>query len=107
MDENTILQLGGFCTELLSSEDFDAVTKIYSQQCAVDILNTQPHEQKAREGIYAQYRGFEEFLAMLQAFSKKHADLLAKQQQEADTYEKHLSEIDDDRVHDIYGQDND
>jgi hypothetical protein len=107
MNDDTILQLGGFCTELLSSEEFDALTKLYSQQCAFDLLNTAPHEQKAREGIYAQYRGFEEFLSMLQAASKKHADLLAKQQQEADPDEQHLSEIDDDRVHDIYGNDND
>lgn len=50
MNDDTILQLGGFCTELLGSEMFDAVTKLYSQQCAVDMLQTAPHEQKAREG---------------------------------------------------------
>jgi hypothetical protein len=107
MNDESILQLGGFCTELLGSEMFDAMTKLYSQQMAVDILQTQPHEQKRREGIYASYQGFEEFLALLRDFSKAHTELLQKLEKPVDHSQRHLDEIDDPSVHDIYGNDYD
>lgn len=100
MDENTISSLGIFCTELLSDERFDALCKLYSQQCAVDMLNTQPHEQKAREGIYAAYQGFEGFLAL----AKKFAATAEKQTQEQ-MIEETTDEVDDPGVHDIYRTD--
>jgi hypothetical protein len=103
MNDDTILQLGGFCTELLGSEMFDALIKMHSQQCASDMLRTQPHEQKKRESIYAAYQGLEEFLALLQDFSKAHTELLKQQEKTADHSEAHIDEIDDPSVHDIYG----
>jgi hypothetical protein len=99
MNEEMILGLGGFCTELLNSEDFDALTKLYSQQCAVDILNTAPHETKAREGIYAAYQGFEGFLAL----AKKFSEAYTKRQQQNDV--ETTQDIDDPSVHDIYRND--
>lgn len=107
MNDETILQLGGFCTELLGSEMFDAIIKLYSQQCAVDMLQTQPHEQKKREGIYAAYQGFEEFLAMMRDFSKGHTELLQKLEKSVDHSQRHLDEIDDPSVHNIYGNEYD
>lgn len=103
MNPETISALGGFCTGLLSEEAFDALTKLYSQQCAVDILNTAPHETKAREGIYAAYQGFEGFLALVKKFSAA-AEKQAQQQQDV-IETTHDDLIDDPGVHDIYRND--
>jgi hypothetical protein len=101
MNDDTISALGGFCTELLSNEAFTALCQLYSQQCAVDILATLPHEAKAREGIYASYQGFEGFLAL----TKKFADAAEKQatQHQPVAVTTHDDLIDDPGVHDIYG----
>jgi hypothetical protein len=100
MNDEMISELGLYCMELLSSEAFDALTKLYSQQCAVDILNTAPHETKAREGIYAAYQGFEGFLALVKKFSE------AAQQPAQKIVEQTTTDImDDPGVHDIYRND--
>lgn len=101
MNDETILELGGFCTELLNSEAFDALIKLYSQQCAVDILHTAPHETKAREGIYAAYQGFEGFLGLTKKFSEAHTKLHEQQNAGPTT----LIDDDDPSVHDIYRND--
>lgn len=98
MNDDTISALGGFCTELLSDEGFKALLSVYSQQCAADVLNTQPHEAKAREGIYAAYQGFEGFLALMKKFASAHAKLTETQQ----AVEATTVDIDDPGVHDIY-----
>jgi hypothetical protein len=80
--------------DLLSSENFGALTQLYSQQCAADILQTKPHETKAREQIYASFQGFEGFLVLV----KKFADAA-----QAPLPEPVLVDTTDDpRVHDIY-----
>jgi nucleoside 2-deoxyribosyltransferase len=104
MDDATILELGGFCTELLSSEAFAALTAMYSQQCATDILKTDPKAVKEREGIYAAYQGFSEFLALTQKFSVAHTKLIEKQNAAETTP---VDDFDHEGVHDIYRNDND
>jgi hypothetical protein len=89
-----ILELGVFSKDLLASEAFQALTQLYSQQCAADILNTKPHETKAREQIYASYQGFEGFLALAKKFAETGETLTAPTETEDTT--------DDPRVHDIY-----
>jgi hypothetical protein len=96
MNEETISALGGFCTELLSDEAFKALVAVYSQQCAADILNTHPHEQKAREGIYSAYRGFEDFLGLAKKFSEAYIETLPT------TVTPTTEDQDDPSVHDIY-----
>jgi hypothetical protein len=93
-----ILGLGAFCQELLGSEAFSALTQMYSQQCAADILSTKPEEGKNREQIYAAYMGFEGFLALAKKFADAHI-ALQNETASADTTE---ADIDDPRVHDIY-----
>jgi hypothetical protein len=100
MDDATILELGGFCTELLSSEAFAALTAMYSQQCATDILNTDPKAAKEREGIYNAFQGFSGFLALTQKFSAAHTKLL--EQQNGDVTTPEVDEFDNEGVHDIY-----
>jgi hypothetical protein len=100
MNDEMISGLGSLCAELLNSEAFDALTKLYSQQCAVDILNTAPHATKEREGIYASYQGFEGFLSLM----KKFAEAFNKQTTQQNDVET-TQDIDDPSVHDIYRND--
>lgn len=104
MDDATILELGGFCTELLSSEAFAALTAMYSQQCATDILQTDPKNAREREGIYAAYQGFSGFLALAQKFSAAHTKLTEQKTSETTP---EVDEFDHEGVHDIYRNDND
>ena len=97
MNDELIFALGGFCTELLSTEAFSALTNLYSQQCAADILQTKPGEAKEREQIYASYLGFEQFLALAKKFSEAHTALT-----NAPTKTEVEDTTDDPRVHDIY-----
>lgn len=87
------------CMDLLNSEAFDALTKLYSQQCAVDMLNTEGHEAKKREAIYAAYQGFEGFLALMKKFAaaaEKQINVNTQQNVDETTLD------DDPSVHDIY-----
>lgn len=97
MNDEMILGLGGFASELLSSEAFDALCKLYSQQCAVDILNTEPKATSEREAIYASYQGFEGFLALTKKLSEAHTKISTQQNVEETT-----QDFDDPSVHDIY-----
>jgi len=101
MNDDTITGLGIFCMEMLNSETFDALTKLYSQQCAVDMLQTEGHEAKKREAIYAAYQGFEGFLALMKKFAAAaEKQIQTHQQQTVDE-----TTLDDDpSVHDIYGK---
>lgn len=83
--------------ELLSAEAFQALITMYEQQCAVDILRTEPHELKRREQIYAAYLGFEGFLAL----TRKFADA-AQANAKPTTVETTPDRSDDPSVHDIY-----
>jgi hypothetical protein len=94
LNDQLILELGGFCKELLGSDAFNALTQLYSQQCAADILQSKPEDAKSREQIYAAYLGFEGFLALTKKFSDAHAALTSEPAPEDTT--------DDPRVHDIY-----
>jgi hypothetical protein len=98
LNDETISALGIFCTEMLSSEAFQALVAMYSQQCAADILKTEPHELKKREQIYASYLGFEGFLSLAKQFAGAHEKITTEQTR----VETAPDEIDDPSVHDIY-----
>jgi hypothetical protein len=73
------MTLGEFCKGLLGDERFQALMQLFGQQMATDMLNTQPHEAKKREGIHAAYMGFTEFTGLMSHFVEA-AETLAKQQ---------------------------
>jgi hypothetical protein len=101
MNDDTILALGGFSKELLGAEAFQALVAMYRQQCAADILKTQPHETKAREFIYASCQGFEEFLGLAAKFADAF-DKLPQHQDNSPAPNFGADPFDDPRVHDIY-----
>jgi hypothetical protein len=98
LNDETISALGMFCTDMLSSEPFQALVQMYSQQCAVDILKTEPHELKKREQLYASYRGFEGFLALAKQFAAGHEQITTEKTAAASAPDL----FDDPSVHDIY-----
>jgi hypothetical protein len=100
MNDDTILALGGFSKELLGSETFQALVAMFRQQCAADILRTQPHEVKAREFIYATCRGFDEFEGLMAKFAEAFDSL--PQHQDNNTTRTAPDPIDDPSVHDLY-----
>jgi hypothetical protein len=72
------MTLGEFCKGLLGDERFTALTQLFGQQMAADMLGTLPHEAKKREGIHAAYTGFTEFTALMSKFAEA-AETVAKQ----------------------------
>ena len=76
MNDDTILTLGAYAKGLLGDERFTALTQLYGQQCAADMLNTLPHETKKREGIHAAYTGFNDYLALISKFAEAYETLL-------------------------------
>jgi hypothetical protein len=102
LNDDTILALGGFCNELLGAEAFKALVAMYEQQCAVDILNTQPHETKARDYIHASHQGFQSFLGLTRKFADAFNKLPQHQENQSDAPDQSEDDLDDPSVHDIY-----
>lgn len=80
MDNDTIETLGMFSKDMLGDARFQALRDLFGQQMAVDMLQTQPHETKKREGLHAAYTGFSEFIALMSKFAEAY-DALVKSQQ--------------------------
>ncbi|MHC2284429.1 hypothetical protein [Bradyrhizobium barranii] len=100
MNDETILALGGFCKELLGDSAFHALVQLHEQQCASDLMRTQPHETKRREYLYAAFQGFQEFRVLAEKFAEAFDALPQHQDQSTVVYTP--DPIDDPRVHDIY-----
>lgn len=101
LNDDTILALGGFCKELLGAEAFQALVSLYEQQCASDLMRTQPHEAKKREQMYASYRGFEDFLGLTRDFANAFDKLATQDNNPVDAPDQE-EDYDDPSVHDIY-----
>lgn len=86
---------------MLSSETFKALTAMYQQQCAADILGTKPEDAAGRERTYAAFSGFNDFIALAQKFAEAH-EKLTTTPTVSDTTD---DDIDDPRVHNIYSMD--
>jgi hypothetical protein len=102
LNDSTILALGGFCKELLGAEAFKALVAMFEQQCAVDILNTQPHETKARDYIHASHQGFQSFLGLTRKFADAFDQLPQHQDNQSAAPGHDEEDLDDPSVHDIY-----
>lgn len=69
--------LGMYSKELLGDQRFQTLIELFGQQMATDMLLTQPHEAKKREGLHAAYCGFKEFTGLMAHFAQT-AETLAK-----------------------------
>lgn len=64
-----------YSKELLGDQRFQTLIQLFGQQMAADMLNTQPHEAKKREGIHAAYCGFGEFTDLMSKFAEAYETL--------------------------------
>jgi hypothetical protein len=67
--------LGMFSKELLGDQRFQTLIQLFGQQMASDMLQTQPHETKKREGLHAAYMGFAEFTGLMSKFAEAYETL--------------------------------
>jgi hypothetical protein len=50
--DDEIVALGSFCETLMCHSAWAIVAEQFEQHCFQQIMTTEPHEQKKREGIY-------------------------------------------------------
>lgn len=67
MTDDEIVALGSFCETVLSQHAWTVITDQFEQQLFLHMMQTKPHELKAREGIYATYQGFQDFVSHMKA----------------------------------------
>jgi hypothetical protein len=60
-----IVELGMYCEGLLQQEPFRILVEQYELNCFQHFVSTAAHEQKKRDGIYAQFNGLKDFLGMI------------------------------------------
>jgi hypothetical protein len=63
-----IVALGEYCEQLIRDDSFDTLCKEFQLRNAADIMRTEPHETKKREGIYAANRGYDDFIGLMRAY---------------------------------------
>jgi hypothetical protein len=76
LTEQETISLGEYSQDLLNQDNFNTLVKLFEQQVSHDFLQTKPEEKQKREGIYASYVGFAEFLGLMTALVKAKDALL-------------------------------
>jgi hypothetical protein len=72
-----ILSMGEFCETLMREEHFIELARTFELQCFEHFTSTSAHEAKKREGVYAEFHGFKNFLAHMAAFVAAKNKLIA------------------------------
>jgi hypothetical protein len=93
LDTDTTIALGSYCEQLLVNHFFQFLSADFEQTAIAELLNTKPHEIKAREAIYARITAHREFLLSVKQFIDKKEQALQPEQDQSD---------DDPTVHEIY-----
>lgn len=94
MNDNEVMELGGYCETLLSSPSFQHIAMRFEQQLVDEILVNRPDDQTQRDRI-SRTQGFREFLAYLGRTVQRRSEIVS----EADIPPDHS---DDPSVHDIF-----
>ena len=76
--ENEVVTIGGYCEALMRDDTFNMLVKEFQEQSVRAMLVTEPHEHKKREGIYAEIRGFDQFIGLLRTYVEQAQDILKK-----------------------------
>ncbi len=67
MNDEDRIALGEYCERLLGEDLFTVLVQQFEMQCFQSMMRTDPKALKEREGIYAQFRGLNDFLEHLRA----------------------------------------
>jgi hypothetical protein len=94
MNDNEVMELGGYCETLLSSPSFQHIAMRFEQELVDEILVNKPDDQTQRDRI-SRVQGFREFLAYIGRAVQRRSEIVTA----SDTPPDHS---DDPSVHDIF-----
>lgn len=77
MTDDETVALGNFCENLMTNPMFNTLVEQFEKQIVNHFMQTEPHEAKRREGIYASYSGVRDFLANMKAIVIQRDGLIA------------------------------
>jgi hypothetical protein len=80
MTDDEIVALGSFCETLMGYDAWSVLVGQYEQPVFQHFMMTEPHEQKKREGIYANFSGTQDFLSHMKALIEQKNKLLQPQE---------------------------
>jgi hypothetical protein len=76
MTDDEIVTLSSSCETLMGYDAWRVLVEQYEQQIFQHFSTTSPHEQKKREGIYADFQGTQDFLTQMKALVEQKDKLL-------------------------------
>ncbi len=94
MTDEEIVELGHYCSSLLEQPSFIVLQKQFELQTVNHFLNTEPHESKKREGIYASFSGVRDFLGNMRAIIDEAQKIIAKDQPALSEFDARPQDID-------------
>jgi hypothetical protein len=68
MDHDTTIEVGTFCSEVLTNPRFLRVVEEFEKTTCAELLSTKPGQAKEREDIYATFQGAQQFISFMQQF---------------------------------------
>lgn len=94
MNDNEVMELGGYCETLLSSPSFQHIAMRFEQELVDEILINKPDDQTQRDRI-SRVQGFREFITFLGLTVQRQSELYG-------AADKPPDHSDDPSVHDIF-----
>ena len=94
MNDNEVMELGGYVETLLSSPSFQHIAMRFEQELVDEILVNRPDDQTQRDRI-SRVQGFREFISYLGRTIQRRSEIVSG----AETPPDHS---DDPSVHDIF-----
>lgn len=82
--EHEICELGEYAEQLLRQEYFNAFCEEFEQKSVEYMLQTQPHETKKREAIYASLQGKRQLIELMLAYVAAREEIIKKSEQPTD-----------------------
>jgi hypothetical protein len=92
LSDDELLEIGNFCEALRLHPQFTALLKSFELQIVHNMMSTEPHESKKREGVYASCLGVRDFQAHMNAFVQAKDKLVEKQKPEPSEYDAQQQE---------------
>ena len=83
-----MITLGTYAEGLMRDPLFNVLYEIFREQVFYNMMGSEAHETKKREGCYAEMQGLQKFLAMTKSFVDRKDELIAEaqtSQEEQDT----------------------
>lgn len=76
LDEDTTVELGDFCYEVLQHPHFNSVWQEFEKTACHDLLSTSAPDAKAREEVWNTYNGARQLLQYMTAFVEQRNEII-------------------------------